>query len=296
MKTSGEVVMLGMPRLFVSQGKLQAGGELCRECSNEDVCPDCEQRQSASAVSQEPNSFEMEGTMGTIGRPGKPMFVAQKFLNAPIVGNPTSFPELETALASVGQPFSPTILQALQASQMAATMRSRAPSVVRPPSMTILVQSEEEKKKELEPFYDLLKDVFNEAFGEVLDKLPDVPGGEAMKGVGDALEAVDKMKKLKNFTKEKAVRLAQKLANIMEHAAEKGPNLDDTDLLPKVVDWLDQLESDGLVDLPDKNHLILAINRALTNRFRNRTRDPKKWEEFREGVGDLKKRLDKLQE
>jgi hypothetical protein len=130
MRTSGEVVMLGMPRRFVSPGKLQAGGGLCPQCQETGKpCPGCERMGKASTpmfVGQPFLNAPIIGNPTTPGQQPAPAFVHPKFLNTPIVGNPNGmFPGIEgmpslTALTSEMFPFTQ-----LQVAQMLEARRRR---------------------------------------------------------------------------------------------------------------------------------------------------------------------------
>jgi len=130
MKASGQVVMLGMPRRFISPGSLQAGGGVCPQCQETgEPCPGCERMGKDSSpmfVGQPFLNAPIIGNPITPGQRPAPAFVHPKFLNTPIVGNPDGkFPGIEgmpslPALTSEMFPFTQ-----LQVAQMLEARRRR---------------------------------------------------------------------------------------------------------------------------------------------------------------------------
>jgi len=123
MNTSGEVVMPAMPRRFVSPGNLQAGGGLCLQCQETgEPCPGCEERVADMSKPKfiDPRFLNtpIVGNPTTMGERPAPTFVDPKFLNAPIIGNPDGMFE-GLQFAALGQPTMMTTLQAAHAARAA---------------------------------------------------------------------------------------------------------------------------------------------------------------------------------
>lgn len=108
-RTSGEVVLLGLLRRFVAPAHLQSGGGLCVRCKETgELCPACETKARTAS---------------------KPIFVDQKFLNAPIIGNPEGFSPIEAMqIPTLGQPL--PLLTTLQGGVLEPSIQALSPAAV----------------------------------------------------------------------------------------------------------------------------------------------------------------------
>jgi hypothetical protein len=94
-RTSGEVVMLGLPRKFVPPHALQAGGGLCPQCHETgEACPGCEEKTKMGSAPRFVDQKHLNAPVvgNPTGGPGERKFVEPKYLNAPLVGNPDGPP------------------------------------------------------------------------------------------------------------------------------------------------------------------------------------------------------------